>query len=459
MHQSKIQRPDAATEALLDMIDTLRTATIPEDALHAARRHLYDTAGVMLGGMQQDVSQALVRIMRAGDTPNGHPAPGTDLRLPAEALAFLTGSAGHGIELDDGYRRGTVHPGVAVIPAVLAASHLRPTNGEMILRATVAGYETVCALAAAMHPGTRDHGFHPTSVAGPMGAAVAVGMMLGLDRAQMSNALGLAASEAGGLFAFLSGGGDVKRLHGGKAARAGLLAAQCAAEGITAPPGIIGTPSGFAWAFAGQDPGKDLIFDLPPNGEFGVTDCYIKPHSCCRHLQPAFEALVHLKDAHSLTLDQIDRIEIETYSISAKHMAVGWGDFASAQLSMPYLMALAMRFGRADLPLFDADTRKGDWVAQVAAKLDVKATEEMDGLYPKHRPSRVRLHTAQGSVEETRLEALGSRDYPLDDAGLREKFRGLAALGKVDAAAWDDALWNIADIPDVGARLTALCGA
>lgn len=447
--------PDPATDALLDMAEAIRTADLAPATRHAARRHLYDTIGAIAGGMSQDVSQALLRVLQPSTLPSGLPLPGTDLRLPPDAFALLTGTAAHGIELDDGYRQGTVHPGVAVVPAVLAAAQTTQASGEALIRAVVAGYETVCALAGAMHPGTRQRGFHPTSVAGPMGAAVAVGLLLDLDRRQMSDALGIAASGAGGLFAFLGGGGDVKRLHGGQAARAGLMAALCAAEGISAPTGIIGRDSGYAWAFADRPVGRPLDLDLPPSGSFRIEDCYIKAHACCRHLQPAFEALVHLVQKHEIPEADILRIEIDTYTIAARHARVGWNDFASAQLSLPYVMALAVRYGRADLSMFD-DAMRGAWAGPIADRLHVAAPPDIDELYPSHRPARVRIVTPHNQLEETRLEASGSREMPLSDTALRDKFRGLAGNR---AEAWDEAVWTLPASADAGSRIRQIFAA
>ncbi|TJZ90923.1 MmgE/PrpD family protein [Paracoccus gahaiensis] len=451
------QTQDPATEALLDMGDALRDAPLPDTVTHAATRHLLDTTGAILAGMDQQVSRALAQVLAPSATTGGMAVPGAGLRLPPDAFAYLTGTAGHGIELDDGYRQGTVHPGVAVVPALLAATHLRPVSGAALLRALVIGYETVCALAEAMHPGTRQQGFHPTSVAGPMGAAMAVGQILGLDRGQMGHALGLAASGAGGLFAFLSGGGDVKRLHGGQAARAGLLAAQLAQAGVTAPAGIIGAPSGFAQAFAGVPPGRDLALRLPPEAPFRILDCYIKPHACCRHLQPAFEAAVHLCRTHKLQPSDIRSVQVETYSIAAHHARVGWGDFASAQLSFPYVMALAILQGRADLALFGDAARADPRVADLAGRITVTASPDMDARYPRQRPACVTLLTATGEVREDRSEASGCREMPLPDDRLRAKFRDLAGPGR--AAGWDAALWSIADAPDAAGLIRRLCDA
>src|ERR1019366_2697130 len=108
-------------------------------------------------------------------------------------------TAGHGIELDDGYRQGSVHPGVTVVPAVIALGYKAGLSGRAALEATVIGYEVVTAIARACHPDLRQRGFHPTGAVGVFGAAASSARMLGLTAEQTSNALGLAASGAAGL--------------------------------------------------------------------------------------------------------------------------------------------------------------------------------------------------------------------------------------------------------------------
>src|SRR5690349_7642153 len=82
---------------------------------------------------------------------------------------------------------------------------------------------------------------------------------------------------------------------------------------------------------------------LPPTVPFGITDCYIKPYACCRHIQPAVEALIDLLAAENIATDEVKRVEVATYRIAAEHAHTGFDDFASAQLSFPYLMAVALR--------------------------------------------------------------------------------------------------------------------
>ena len=76
------------------------------------------------------------------------PVPGRARRADLIDAAFLGGTAAHGIELDDGYRQGSVHPGCVVVPAVLALGYDRRISGQALIEALVAGYEAEIAIGA-----------------------------------------------------------------------------------------------------------------------------------------------------------------------------------------------------------------------------------------------------------------------------------------------------------------------
>src|SRR5207245_3314582 len=214
------------------------------------RRHVLDSVGVMIAGAVGEVATRAEAELGATRPPGRIPVPGRARRADLIDAAFLGGTAAHGIELDDGFRQGSVHPGCVVVPAVLALGYDRHADGRALMEAIVAGYEAVIAIGRACHPDLRQRGFHPTAAVGVFGSAAAVGKLRGLSADALANALGLAASSAAGLFAFVNGGGDIKRLHAGHAAREGLQAALLAEQGVEGPPDVIEARDGFMQAFA-----------------------------------------------------------------------------------------------------------------------------------------------------------------------------------------------------------------
>jgi 2-methylcitrate dehydratase PrpD len=444
-----LQPAAGATAALVAFIDGLRYGALDAEVRHYARRHLLDTVGVMICGAAGDVANRAERMLAAVRGAGSIPVPGRARRADLLDAAFLGGTAAHGIELDDGYRQGSVHPGCAVVPAVLSAAYARGASGSQVIEAIVAGYETSVAIARACHPDLRQRGFHPTGACTVFGAAAAVARLHGLAAPAIADALGIAASSAAGLFAFVNGGADIKRLHAGHASREGLQAALLAEQGVQGPPGVVESRDGFMQAFAFGRIDKARPIALPPAVGFGITDCYIKPYACCRHIQPAVEALIGLAKDENITPEEVTRIDVDTYRIAAEHAHTGWDDYASAQLSFPYLMGLALRFRGIRIDYFGDAVRRDPAFGEIAGKLSVTATPEVDRLYPQLRPARVKVTTRRGVFSRQADEALGSRLVPLDDASLRAKFDELVGPVLPRAAALRDLLWDIEGCADV----------
>ena len=419
---------------------------------HYARRHLLDTVGVMIAGAAGEIVARAEAMLSAVRPPGEIAVPGRARRADLLDAAFLGGTAAHAVEFDDGFREGSVHPGCVVVPAVLALAHARHVSGAALMEAMVAGYETVIAIARACHPNVRRRGFHPTGVVGVLGSAMAAGKLNGLSREQLANALGLAASSAGGLFAFVNGGADVKRLHAGHAAREGLQAVLLAAQGVEGPPNVMESRDGFMQAFTFDDGAGNAgrVLRMPPHGKFGVTDCYIKPYPCCRHIQPALEAFIGILSAADIASEEVEAVEVATYRIAAEHAHTPWDDFAGAQLSFPYLMGLALRFRSIRLEQFSESMRADPWFAAFARKLEVIAPAEIDRRYPQLRPARVTVRTRRGEFTRQRDEALGSRLMPLDDGGLKDKFMDLAGpvIGAKRAGHLQNGLWAADQLGD-----------
>ncbi|HLH90012.1 MAG TPA: MmgE/PrpD family protein [Xanthobacteraceae bacterium] len=438
-----------ATDALVGFAHALTFDALDAETRHYARRHLLDTVGVMIAGAPGDVATRAEAVVASVRPAGNIPVPGRARRADLLDAAFLGGTAAHGIELDDGFRQGSVHPGCTVIPAVLSVGYQQGTRGRALIEAIVAGYELPIAIARACHPDLRQRGFHPTGACAVFGAAAAVGKLRGLTRAQLADAMGIAASSSAGLFAFVNGGADIKRLHAGHASREGMQAALLAEQGVQGPPGVIESRDGFMQAFAFGRIDKARPVTLPP--PFGITDCYIKPYACCRHIQPAVEALIGLADDEKIDAAEVTRIDVETYRIAAEHAHTGWDDFASAQLSFPFLIGLALTRRGIKMKHFDDESRRDPAFERVAQMLHVSAPPEIDRLYPRLRPARVTVTTPRGTFTRQADEALGSRIVPLDDAGLKAKFDELTepVLGATRAAELRERLWEIEAAADV----------
>ena len=244
-----------------------------------------------------------------------------------------------------------------------------------------------------------------------------MGKLRGLDERTLEQALGIAGSSAAGLFAFLHGGGEIKRLHPGHAAREGLFAVLLAERGMTGPVDVLESKDGFFAAYSSPDCEFKLSREPgQPGAPLAITKCYLKPYACCRHLHSAIDGILEIKRTNNLDVDAVKQIDIGTYAIAAEHAHTGWRDMASAQMSFPFCASLAMTHGHADLDDFSEAGRADRAVIDSTAKVRIKVDPECEQIYPKARSARTVITTLDGRrFEQMIREPFGSSERPMPD--------------------------------------------
>jgi len=185
-------------------------------------------------------------------------------------------------------------------------------------------------------------GFHAPGTTGPFGAAVACGLLLGLDERQMTNAIGIAGSLAGGLLEFAKGdGGMVKRLHLGRASEAGVLAASLAKGGFEAPRTVIEGEFGFLRVFCTEWDESHLTKGL--GSDFVTLSAVLKRYPCHATAHPAVKAVRDLQAAHGFAGGDVASITVTgTRRMVERHNIIEPPDLMLAQYSIPFCVALAL---------------------------------------------------------------------------------------------------------------------
>jgi 2-methylcitrate dehydratase PrpD len=355
-----------ASERFADFITALTPEEIPQEVRHRAKIHILDTLGAGIAG----AASREANIGRAAlGTAYGIPAPGTGaslwgtpVQLPALGAAFVNGVAAHAFELDDS--GGCDHSGAVVLPAALAAAVLRagetgspgeptPVDGGRLLKAVVSGYEIARRVQDALggYDSVNNTGWHSTGVCGTFGAAVASGVILGLDSAQLVGAIGLAGSFTGGTWSFIGDGAMSKRMHVGRAAEAGLNSALLARAGFTGPKDLFSAPWGSFLRLYGQPEQIDETALYQTLGmEWQIEKASIKPHATCRSTHSAIDAILDLRELHGITADSVHRVTVHTSSLIADMCGnADVGSLVSTQLSMQFSLAAALLHGQVGL--------------------------------------------------------------------------------------------------------------
>ena len=448
------------TAALAQFASTLAWSNLNDEERSAAKRHLLDGLGACVAGVEQPIFARTVALLERIGGTGDVPVVGSNHRTNLLSAAYLTAVNCHAIELDDGNREGSLHPGTAVVPALLTAGYDLNVDGASLLSALVAGYEVSVSLAEVLHPHASRRGFQTTGVVGGIGAAAGVARLLALDATDVEKAMGIAASTSAGIFSYLTGGGNVKKLHPGHAAREGVFAAMAAKDRIVEGPlGVAETKAGLFEAFGGIAPWSGSAFDHR-GGALAITRSYLKPYPCCRHIHPAIDALLELRRRHDIDPDRVERIDVGTYEAAMPHAALPFDSFTVAQLSFPYVMAAALRMGKVDLGSFAQEARNDPRAAADAAKIIVTADAECCASYPKQGPARVTVAMKDGAVH-TRYVAqpLGAPENPISDEDLAAKFR-MAVATRMPASDADrviDLVWNLDGAGSVRDVVDRLC--
>jgi 2-methylcitrate dehydratase PrpD len=403
-----------------------RFDNLPAAVVAKAKRHILDTFGAALAGARSEEAQQTSVALAAADGAGRSPAWGTSLAFSPRNAALVNGIAAHAFELDD--TGGCDHSGAVVLPAAIAALDTtdRLLSGRDLVTAVVLGYDLGRRVLEGFG-GYKPHnaaGWHSTGTCGTFAAAAAAASILGLDARALASALGLAASFSSGLWAFIHDGAMAKRVHAGRAAEGGLLAALLAAGGITGPMHVFEDVwGGFFKTFAAAAPDPEaLTRDL--GRTWAISRAAIKPYASCRDTHAAVDAVARVLDRHNLKAADVTEIRVRANAFLAGMVGGRAADtLPAAQMSLPYAVAARTVFGSAGLSAYST-TRRHDPVLR--AMLD-RVLLDIDETVVGSDSSTVKIALADGTeIEEATRPPRGSPENPLDDEDLVAKFAELA---------------------------------
>ncbi len=413
------------TRALAEFAAGLRAEALPPEVLHQACRLVLDAVGCAISAWAEDpektrVAVATARLYPAPQGASVIGAEGSVRALPAFA-ALANGMLVNAADNDDTHKRALLHVGSVVVPAALALAETERLSGLRMLAAIVAGYEVAVRVGMAVMP-THYRFWHSTATNGTFGAAATAAHALGLGADAMQAALGVAGTSAGGLNTFFESGDMTKSIHPGKAAMLGVLAAQMARAGATAPPGILEHPKGYLAAYSEAPRVAALTAGLGERWEILENGFKYFPSILASH--SPIQATLAIVGRAPLDPARIARITVETYRTVTTHFSnKDVAGVMAARISVPYCVAVAAvdrALGQAQF----APARIADpLVRQVLARTEVVADPALDALYPEKFPARVTIALEDGTThQETVLLPKGDPGAPLSDAELAAKF-------------------------------------
>lgn len=403
-----------------------------DDALlHRMQTYALDTLAVTLAGTVADSSKAVVETMLSGCGKAEATIMGCGRVTSAWDAALANGACAHALELDDDHRIAVLHPGAVVFPAALAAAEAEQASGRTFLRAALVGYEVMCRLGEVYRGKLFYHALHPTALCGVFGAAAAAASAMALDRNGFVRALGIAGTQASGLTEWRADGSWIKRLHPGRAAHSGILAARLARAGFTGPATIFEGPGGFFNAFT---QGEEIDRGAMLRGlgdDYRALGTAVKPFPCCRFGHGAIDLALEAR-AHGIDPRKLESIAIRIYRTEVLTYHPRPASLVDAQFNLPYMVATALLKGAVRLSDFSHAAINDPEVLAIAARIDVVEDDEYGARYPDQYPVELVVRLQDGARHRFFSDCPSGDPQAARYQSTPEAFHGEAA-GKVHA--------------------------
>ena len=415
-------------EQLGEHIAGLNYSALSTQVVDKTKEALLDQLGCQLVGSTLGHCNIIYNFIKGFAGQKEATVVNRDLKTWAHDAAFVNATFGHACEIDDHMDTGGGHPGAYSTAVSLALAEKLGANGQTVIAAIVAGYEMSWRMGRTLLPASIANGWHSQSTIGAFGSTAVAAKLLNLKAGQIAQAFAIAGSQASGTTEYGMSGGEVKRMHSGLAARAGIQSAMLAKAGLTGPLTIFEGKYGMVRMLARKDDPALLTDGF--NEDFGILHVEYKYHPVNISIQSPINLLTELVRSHDFKPADIERIDV---GCRAEHSKTHVGaiyepqDVLGAQFSMPFSLAICIAKRNNDLKLYTSPSVwKDPEVLALAHRVFVYADPLLKGA--KGLGVRLKVTLKNGSVlEKEEKFQKGNIHNPLTNAELTDKFRGLAS--------------------------------
>jgi 2-methylcitrate dehydratase PrpD len=432
---------------------------LPADLAEQAKGYVLDNIGSGFTGSVQRSSNLVADLIAETGAGQECTVFSRSWRTNPGGAALVNGTMIGSSETDHSFSAGSVHPAATVFPAALAMAEREHRDGKSFLAAMMLGYEVACRIGHAATRAVEDErGFYGPGSNGPFGAAMAAGKLLGLDRAALTNALGIAGSHCAGTMEFAWEGSMVKRLHVGRAAQMGLESALLAAKGFTGPPTILEGRYGFLNLFSPSPHPERLLADL--GKDWIARRIGAKSFVCYGAHKAVIEGLIAFKSGRSLDPRMIRRIVITgNPTMILKHEDKEPKTISGAQYSLPFAAAVTLLRDIANPLAFTEETLRDAEIREFMNRVETVADPQRFPPLPREAAEIV-IEMDDGRHVMNVSDYKGSPTNPFLFEDFSRKFRSYSAqrLGPARTEAIIEIVGRVDALNDIK-ELTGLIGA
>ena len=406
-------------QSVCDFVLRLGYEDIPDEVLAVMRRSLLDTIGVAAIGTTTSLSH-IVRDFACQHMPAGIDSPASSLffsghRVSPMGAAMAGAFTIDSIDAHDGNSSVKGHAGSAILPAVLAVvDDLRrqgkPVSGRDLLIALVVGYEVSYRSGLTMHATVAD--YHTSGAWTAVGAAAAVGRLLGLDDMQLRHALGIA--EYHGPRSQMMRCIDhptMLRDGVGWGSPSGVSAAYMAQLGFTGAPAIT----------VDSDEAAPFWDDL--GQRWDISNTHYKAYPVCRWAHPALDAVQDIMREHNLISSDIERAQINTFHNATRLAGHEPKNLDELTYALAYPFAIMAVHGKVGAKQLNESIFKDAEVLRISKATKIVEDEHYTRISIDKRWADVTLYLKDGREYQSDARTpRGDPDNPLSNEEISRKF-------------------------------------
>ncbi len=419
------------------VIDT-EFGALPGEVLDLAKKSILDGLGLALSGSVAESGRIIQQYLTAQNLTGNATVIGTSQRVPERFAAFANGIGVHADDYDDtqlAVAKDRVyglltHPTAPCLPAALALAETRNASGKDLLLAYNVGLEVETKIAEAISPRHYQHGFHATATCGVFASASAAAKLYGFDLDPTLRTLSMAASQAAGLRENF--GTMTKPFHAGRAAEAGIIAADLVKAGWTAALGILESPRGFFQAHGGGFDLDAIRGKLGNPWTFVNPGVSIKPNPSGSLTHPGMTKMLELILEHDIEPEDVDHVDVGTnHNMPNALIHHEPKNELQAKFSMEFCMAILLLERRGALPEFTDEVVNRADVQAMIKRVNFGVHPEAEAAGYDKMTTIIDIHLKDGRTISGRADfGKGSPANPMTYDEAADKFRGCTEFAR-----------------------------
>jgi len=413
--------------------------SIPSEVVEHTKALILDSIGCALAAREEPAFERASRVLAqlGGNTDCTVIGSSQHVNLPQAVL--LNGILIRALDLNDAYigpgQMG--HPSDNVAVALSVGEKFR-ASGLNVLASVALGYEVYCRIQDIIPVrGTWDD-----TTASALAAPLIAGRLMGLNAEKLAHAAALSATHGNTLAVVRTGQlGNSKASANAMVASQAVLCSLFAAEGMTAPLGVIEHARGLSTAMLA---GAKLDLLTEPIGErYRIMNSAIKAYPCIGTAQTMVAGVLQARAGIADPAREVQSIEVAMADIPIVSAQVADeqrrfpASRESADHSFYYLAAAALSDGE----ISEAQFAPGRWLQpemrEAMARVSVRTDESLNKYTPGSYPAVVKLTLRSGESRE--VEVIFPKGHPnnrMSPAEVEAKFRA-CARGRVAATRQD----------------------